>query len=154
TALVAGQVLFCRIMSALWLDLRLAFRAVKRAPGFSAAVIAALALGIGPNTAIFSIVYATLLAPLPFPEPEQLVMVWSKVRGTRDGTSPAEYADWKQQATSFQYLEPFWPRQFNLATPEAPERVRARQTSTDGYRMLREGVWLGRDFASDEDQPG
>jgi putative ABC transport system permease protein len=117
-------------------------------------VIAALALGIGPNTAIFSIVYATLLAPLPFPEPDQLVMVWSKMRGSRDGTSPAEYVEWKRQAKSFQYLEPFWPRYFNLATPDAPMRVRARQTSADGYRMLGEGVWLGRDFNPGEDQPG
>jgi putative ABC transport system permease protein len=141
-------------MSVLWSDLKLAVRVLTRAPGFSTAVIIALALGIGPNTAIFSIVYATLLAPLPFPEPDQLVMVWSKVRGNRDGTSPAEYLDWKRQATSFQYLEPFWPRYFNLTTPEAPERVRARQTSPDGYRMLGEGVWLGRDFRADEDQPG
>ena len=138
-------------MSVLWSDLRMAVRVIKRTPGFSLAVVAALALGIGPNTAIFSIVYATLLAPLPFPEPDQLVMVWSQVRGGRDGTSPAEYLEWKRQARSFRYLEPFWPRQFNLATPETPERVRARQTSHDGYRMLGEGVWLGRDFRVDED---
>jgi len=141
-------------MSVFSSDLKSAVRVMKRAPGFSTAVIIAVALGIGPNTAIFSIVYATLLAPLPFPDPDQLVMVWSKVRGNRDGTSPAEYLDWKRQATSFQYLEPFWPRYFNLATPEAPERVRARQTSPDGYRMLGEGIWLGRDFRADEDQPG
>jgi putative ABC transport system permease protein len=141
-------------MGVLWSDLKLAVRVLTRAPGFSTAVIVALALGIGPNTAIFSIVYATLLAPLPFPHSNQLVMVWSEVRENRDGTSPAEYLDWKRQATSFQYLEPFWPRYFNLATPEAPERVRARQTSPDGYRMLGEGVWLGRDFRADEDQPG
>jgi putative ABC transport system permease protein len=141
-------------MRVLWSDLRFAVRVLKRTPGFSLAVIGALALGIGPNTAIFSIVYATLLAPLPFPDPDQLVMVWSQMRGGRDGTSPAEYMEWKRQATSFQYIEPFWPRQFNLATPEAPMRVRARQTSPDGYRMLGEGVWLGRDFKADEDQPG
>lgn len=141
-------------MGILWSDLKLAVRVLKRAPGFSTAVILALALGIGPNTAIFSIVYATLLAPLPFPDPDQLVMVWSKVRGNRDGTSPAEYLDWKQQATSFQYLEPFWPRYFNLATPGEPERVRARQISPDGHRMLGETVWLGRDFKVGEDQPG
>jgi ABC-type antimicrobial peptide transport system permease subunit len=116
-------------------DLKFAFRQLLKNSGFTAVAVLTLALGIGPNTAIFSIVYATLLAPLPFPDPDQLVMVWSKVRGNRDRTSPAEYLDWKQQATSFQYLEPFWPRYFNLATPEAPERVRARQTSPDGYRM-------------------
>ena len=62
-------------MSVLWSDLRLAVRGLMKAPGFSLAAIVALALGIGPNTAIFSVVYATLLAPLPFPEPDQLVRV-------------------------------------------------------------------------------
>ena len=118
-----------------------------KAPGFSLAIIGALALGIGPNTAIFSIVYATLLGPMPYPNPEQLVLLWSKVRNSRDGTSPADYLEWKQQATSFQYLEPILPRGFNLSTPEAPERVRARQTSVEGYRMWGEPVFLGRDFA-------
>src|SRR5947208_2767626 len=135
-------------------DLRFAVRGALRTPGFSLAVIAALALGIGPNTAIFSIVYATLLGPMPYPDPDQLVVVWSQVRGNRDGTSPADYLEWKEQATSFQYLEPILPRGFNLSTPEAPERVRARQTSTNGHRMWGETVWLGRDFAPDEDQPG
>src|SRR5262249_25906140 len=113
-----------------------------------------LALGIGPNTAIFSIVYATLLAPTPYPNPDQLVIVWSQARGSRDNTAPADYLEWKEQATSFQYLEPIWARGFNLATSGAPERVRARQTSTNGHRMWGEEVWLGRDFAPDEDQPG
>jgi putative ABC transport system permease protein len=141
-------------MGTIWSDLRLAFRSVRKAPGFSLAIVAALALGIGPNTAIFSIVYATLLAPLPHPQPEQLVRVWSQARGQRAGTSPAEFREWKRQATSFQYLEAFWPRQLNLATPDAPERVRARQVSPDGYRMFGDKVWLGRDFRADEDQPG
>src|SRR5919198_1191066 len=79
-------------------DLRFTIRGLLRSPGFSLAVIAALALGIGPNTAIFSIVYATLLGPLPYPDPDQLVLVWSQVRGNRDLTSPADYLDWKEQA--------------------------------------------------------
>src|SRR5262245_61358273 len=102
-------------MIALWSDVKLALRLLVKVPGFSLAVISALALGIGPNTAIFSIVYATLLAPPPYPQPDQLVMVWSQVRGNRDGTSPADWLEWKKQATSFQYLEPFSPRGFNLA---------------------------------------
>lgn len=141
-------------MGAIWSDLRLAVRALAKAPGFSLAVIAALALGIGPNTAIFSIVYATLLAPLPFPEPHQLVMVWPMAGETRQRISFAEYQDWKEQATSFQYLDTFWARLFNLATPEAPERIRARQVSPDGHRLFGDDVLLGRDFRSDEDQPG
>jgi putative ABC transport system permease protein len=135
-------------------DLRFGARTLVKKPGFTLIAVLSLALGIGPNTAIFSIVYATLLAPLPHPNPDQLVIVWSQARGRRDGTSLADYLEWKEQATSFQYLEPFWPRGFNLATPEAPERVRARQTSTDGHRMYGEDVWLGRDFGPDEDQPG
>ena len=139
----------------LWSDLKFAVRGLIGAPGLSAAAIVALALGIGPNTAIFSIVYATLLAPLPYPEPDQLVMVWSMVGDSRSRTSPAEYLEWKERATSFQYLEPFWPgRAFNLATPDAPERVLARQVTPGGYRMFGEGVLLGRDFPADEDQPG
>jgi predicted permease len=141
-------------MSGFWSDLRVAARGLRKAPGFSLAVIAALALGIGPNTAIFSIVHATLLAPMSYPEPEQLVRVWSQVRGNRAGTSPPEYREWREQATSFQFLEAWYPRDFNLATPEAPERVITRQVTPDGYRIYGEGVWRGRDFRSDEDQPG
>jgi len=135
-------------------DLRFGARTLVKKPGFTLIAILSLALGIGPNTAIFSIVYATLLAPPPYPDPDQLVLVWSQARGRRDATSIADYLEWKEQATSFQYLEPISPRGFNLATAEAPERVRARLTSTDGHRMWGEDVFIGRDFAPDEDQPG
>ncbi len=141
-------------MSTLWSDIRVAVRGLIKSPHFSLTAILALALGIGPNTAIFSLVYSTLLAPLPYPNPEQLVMVWSMERNTRSRTAPAEYLEWKQQATSFQYLEPFWARQLNLSTAEAPQRIRARQVSPDGHRMFGESVFLGRDFAPDEDEPG
>ena len=136
-------------------DLRFAVRALRKAPGFSAAAIAALLLGIGPNTAIFSVVYATLLAPLPYPEPEQLVMVWSKTpSGDRSSVSPGDYLVWKETATSFRYLEPFSPRPFNLSTIDEPLRARARRVTPDGHRMLGEGVALGRDFQPGDDQPG
>lgn len=135
-------------------DLRYGLRMLLKKPGFTLIAVFTLALGIGPNTAIFSIVYATLLAPAPYPNPGELVIVWSQARGNRDGTPVADYLEWKEQATSFQYLEPFWPRGFNLATAEAPERVRARQTSINGHRMYGEDVLIGRDFAPQEDQPG
>ena len=142
-------------MSVLWSDLRFAVRGLMKARGFSIAAITALALGIGPNTAIFSVVYATLLAPLPFPEPHQLVMVWSKTpKGDRSGVSPGDYLAWKETAKSFQYLEPFSPRLFNLSTIDEPLRVRARRVTPDGHRMLGEAVALGRDFQPGEDQPG
>ena len=142
-------------MSVLWSDLRLAVRGLMKARGFTVAAIAALALGIGPNTAIFSVVYATLLAPLPFPEPEQLVMVWSTTpTGGRANVSPGDALVWQESATSFQYLEPFTSRAFNLATPDEPLRVRARRVTPDGHRMLGEGIALGRDFLPGDDQPG
>jgi putative ABC transport system permease protein len=142
-------------MSVLSSDLRSAIRALRKAPAFSAAAIAALALGIGPNTAIFSVVYATLLAPLPFPNPDQLVMVWSKTpSGGRSSVSPGDYLAWKESSTSFRYLEPFSPRQFNLSTIDEPLRVRARRVTPDGHRMLAEGVALGRDFQPGDDEPG
>jgi putative ABC transport system permease protein len=142
-------------MSALWSDLRSAVRTLRKSPGFSAAAIAALILGIGPNTAIFSVVYATLLAPLPYPDPEQLVMVWSKTpAGGRSPVSPGDYLAWKESARSFRYLEPFSPRPFNLSTIDEPLRVRARRVTPDGHRMLGEGVALGRDFQPGDDEPG
>ncbi|MPZ21556.1 MAG: FtsX-like permease family protein, partial [Luteitalea sp.] len=142
-------------MRALWSDVKFAIRVLMKAPGFSLAAIVTLALGIGPNTAIFSVVYATLLAPLRFPQPDQLVRVSPMVGESRDRASPAEYRAWKEQATSFQYLEAFRPgRALNLATPDAPERVLAREITPGGHRFLGEDVWLGRDFRADEDQPG
>jgi putative ABC transport system permease protein len=142
-------------MTVLWSDLRLALREVMKAPGFSLAAIAALALGIGPNTAIFSVVHATLLAPLPYAEPDQLVMLWSKSpSGGRNNVSSGDALAWKEAATSFQYLEPFTSRAFNLASNEEPLRVRARMVMADGHRMLGEGIALGRDFLPEDIQPG
>jgi putative ABC transport system permease protein len=136
-------------------DLKFAARGLIGAPGLSAAAVVALALGIGPNTAIFSIVYATLLAPLPFSEPDQLVRVSPMVGDSQSRTSPAEYLEWKERATSFQSLEAFWPgRALNLAAADAPERVLARQVTPGGHRIFGEGVWLGRDFHAEEGQPG
>lgn len=142
-------------MNMLWFDLRYAVRNLTKAPGFSAAAIAALALGIGPTTAIFSVVHATLLAPLPYRDPDQLVMVWSKnPSGGRNAVSSGDYLAWKEAATSFEYLEPFSPRAFNLAAPDEPMRGRVRRVTPDGHRMLGEAVTLGRDFLPEDSQPG
>ena len=139
----------------LWLDLKTAVRGLRATPWLSAAAVVALALGIGPNTAIFSIVYATLLAPLPFSNPDQLARVTPMAGNAQDRASAAEYLEWKKRATSFQALEAFRPgRTLNLAIGDAPEIVIARQVTPGGHRMLSERVFLGRDFRADEDQPG
>jgi putative ABC transport system permease protein len=139
----------------LWSDLTFAVRGLIAAPGLSAAAVLALALGIGPNTAIFSIVYATLLAPLPYANPDQLVRVSPMVGEVQDRVSLAEYLEWRKRAKSFQDLEAFSPgRTLNLAARDAPEIVSARQVTPGAHRMLSERMWLGRDFRPDEDQPG
>ena len=138
-----------------WSELDTAVRGLKRTPWLSAAAVVALALGIGPNTAIFSIVYATVLAPLPYSNPDQLARVTPMVGNAQDRASAAEYLDWKKRATSFQALEAFRPgRTLNLAIGDAPEIVIARQVTPGGHSMLSERMFLGRDFRADEDQPG
>ena len=136
-------------------ELTFAVRGLIGAPGLSAAAVLALALGIGPNTAIFSLVYATVLAPLPYSNPDQLVRVSPMVGEAQDRVSPAEYLEWKKRARSFQDLEAFSPgRTLNLAARDAPEIVIARQVTPGGHRFLSERMFLGRDFRADEDQPG
>jgi hypothetical protein len=76
-----------------------------RTPAFTAMAVLTLALGVGATTAIFSVVYATLFESLPYPKPEQLVMVWSQVNQGRNSVSAGDYLEWKQRSTSFQYLE-------------------------------------------------
>ncbi|MBV9406078.1 MAG: hypothetical protein JO211_12100, partial [Acidobacteriaceae bacterium] len=81
-------------------DASFGVRVLLKNKGFALIAIIALALGIGPNTAIFSIIYATLLAPMPYPHPEQLVMVWSKIQGHRNGIAAGDYLDWVKQSRS------------------------------------------------------
>ena len=91
-------------MTQLVRDARFGLRLLWRNPGFTTVALLALALGIGANTAIFSVVHATLLAPLPFHDPEQLVIVWSKIQGNRNVTATANFLDWKRESTAFQAL--------------------------------------------------
>jgi len=87
-----------------WRDVRFSLRLLRRNPGFTSVAVLALALGIGANTAIYSIVYATLLAPMPYPHPKQLVMVWSKIQGNRNVVAAGDYLDWKRESNVFQGL--------------------------------------------------
>jgi putative ABC transport system permease protein len=89
-------------METLWQDLRYAARSFARKPGFTAMAALTLSLGIGATTAIFSVVYATLFEPLPYPKSEQLVMVWSKFDQKRNSVSAGDYPEWKRRGKSFQ----------------------------------------------------
>ena len=104
-------------------DLRYALRQLRKSPVFTLTAVLTLALGIGANTAIFTVVYATLLAPMPYPQPDQLVMVWSKIQGDRNSIAAQDFVDWKRQNTAFQDLNAFTGGSFNLATKDQPEYV-------------------------------
>src|SRR4029077_11501728 len=101
-------------------------RMLRRNPGFAAVAMATLAIGIGARTAIFSVIYAVLLAPMPYPNPEQLVMVWSKVQGGNNSVSAGDFLDWRQQNATFQDLIAWTGAVYNFATPDQPERIVGR----------------------------
>jgi putative ABC transport system permease protein len=135
-------------------DVRFGVRLLRRNPGFAAVAILALALGIGATTAIFSVVYATLLAPLPYPQPDQLVMVWSRVQGNRNVSAAGTYLEWKRQSTAFQSLNAWTGGSLNLATSDRPEQVSAAMTTPGFLSMTGTPMALGRDFRDEEGQVG
>src|SRR5258708_3171291 len=141
-------------MSKLWQNVRFSLRMLGKNPGFTAVAVLTLALGIGANTAIFSVVYAALLSPLPYPNPDQLVLVWSKINGHRNPVSAGDYLDWKRQNTVFQDVVAWTGGTFSLSVSGHPEAVQARITSPGSFNMQGIRVSMGRDFLPEEDQPG
>ena len=141
-------------MTALGRDLLFGVRLLLRRPAFTAVAVLALALGIGANSAIFSVVYGTLLAPMPYPNPDQLVMVWSRIQGERNVSAAGDYLEWKRQATVFQDLVAWTGGAVNLATAERPEQVEAVRMTPGFYSMVGLPMFLGRDFLREEGVPG
>ena len=135
-------------------DLRYAMRQLRNTPGFTALAIVTLALGIGATTAIYSVLYATLLAPMPYPNPDQLVMVWLKLPEGRNSVSAGDYLDWKRQSSVFQDLKAWSGGSFNLSTTEQPEEVNAQITTPGFYKMMGVRFLLGRDFRPEEGELG
>src|SRR5258705_10676119 len=133
-------------MSKLWQNVRFSLRMLGKNPGFTAVAVLTLALGIGANTAIFSVVYAALLSPLPYPNPDQLVMVWSKVNGHRNSVSAGDYLDWKRQSTVFQDVGAWSGGNFNLSVSARPGAVRPRITAPGPLHMPGIRVFFGREF--------
>jgi len=138
-------------------DCRYAARRLRRSPGFALAAILTLALGIGANVAVFTVVQAVLLSPLPYPHPEQLVRVYDDLRGSnsRDvGVSAPELWDLRDRSDVFQDLSAVWPTDANLTGGEKPERIEALGTSTNYFTMLAARPELGRVYTSNDEQPG
>jgi putative ABC transport system permease protein len=145
-------------MDTLWQDLRYGLRMLRTRPGFTLVAALTLALGIGANTAIFSVVNAVVLRPLPYPDPERLVMLWGT--NARDGNQqqPASYAefnDWKNQARSFSALagaSPAWT--FTLTGGGEPEQIQGLYVSANLFPMLGVTPARGRAFLPEEDRTG
>ncbi len=143
-------------MTRLIRDTRFAFRLFSRAPAFTCLAVAVLALGISSTTAIFSVVYGTFFAPLPYRDPDALVMVWSQFRGERVPVSAKDYVLWKREATAFEDLNAWGGRSVNMATADRPENVQAGVATPGFLGMLGYGhpLALGRSFIDEEGTPG
>ena len=141
-------------MSSLLRNLRYTVRMLWKNPGLTITVLLTLALGIGANTAIFTVDYATLLAPLPYPQPEQLVVVWSKIQTFHNGISAGDFTDWQRQNSTFQSLDAFTGGAFNIASKDQPENIDGEQVTPGYYNMLGRPFFLGRDFLPEEGVAG
>lgn len=144
-------------MERLWKDIRFGLRTLLRNPATSAVALLALALGIGANTAIFSVVNGLLLDPLPYEDPEDLVMVWESNPGIgfpRFSVAPPNLADWQKQNQVFEGLSALSQTRLNMTGGDEPEVIRAEQVSPTFFKILRSEPSLGRGFRPEEGNPG
>jgi len=145
-------------MDQLLRDIRYGIRGLWKRPGFTAIALIALALGIGANTAIFSLVNAVLVKPLPFDQPDRLVWVWGNIRqgGNRASVSPLDYLDYRQQNTTFeQFAASFsFPIPVNLTGDGEPERLTSAVVTGNYFQALGVQPAFGRTFVLDNEKPG
>ncbi len=143
-------------MQSLLQNLRYTLRMLWKNPALTLTVLLTLALGIGATTAIFTVDYATLLAPLPYLEPDQLMVIWSKANAFRNPVSAGDYLDWKQQNRTFQHMTAYRDDTFNIATADQPENLDGTLATPGFYNELigPSGFFLGRDFLPSEGTPG
>lgn len=136
-------------------DVRYGLRMLRKSPGFTFTVILTLALGIGATTAIFSVVQGVMLSPLPYRDPERLVLIYqSNPHAPHVSMSLPDLRDWQQSAHSFEWLSGLRWYQFNLTNPGRPEHVNGYEISSGFFQMLGVHPLLGREFSPEEDQPG
>lgn len=144
-------------MGTFWQDLQYGGRMLRNSPAFTIVAVLTLALGIGANTAIFSVVNTILFQPLPFPNSQQLVIVWETdanrklIRGT---APPADFLDWRTQNQVFQHISAFQTWFYNLTGAGEPEQLWGSKVSADFFDLFEVKPVLGRTFRPDEEQPG
>src|SRR5256714_1248490 len=138
-------------------DMRYGFRMLLKNPAFTLIAVLALALGIGANSAIFSVVNGLLLRPLPYKNPQELVVIWENATHLgfpKNTPSPANFLDWQKQATLFEGMAAFAERTLNLTGVGEPERLEGRRVSANLFDLLGVKPILGRNFVQEDDKPG
>ena len=132
-------------------DVRLTLRTLRRSPGFALTAVLVVALGVGANTAAFSLADLVLLRPLPFPESDQLVKLWqSTTGGGRNEISPAIFRDWKSSTRSFSSMSAYTWRAANLTGRGDPVRIETARVTPEMMRTLGVGAWAGRTIVPDD----
>src|SRR5262245_7071471 len=146
------------MMQNLWQDLRYGARMLLKTPGFTLIAVFTLALGIGANVAIFSVVNAVLIQPLPFAEPDRLVWVWGNIRngGNRASVSPLDYLDYRAQTTTFEQFATTYSglAAFNLTGSGDPERLVGAVASGNFFQAMGVGAAMGRAFLPEAEKTG
>lgn len=144
-------------LDTVWQDVRHGARMLRKNPGFTAVATIILAIGIGANTAIFSVFNSVLLKPLPFKEPNRLVVIWEtslKDRTTISPISSADFIAWKDQTRAFEQIADWRFLYFNLSGRDQPERVQGLTVSASFLTLLGAPVQRGRTFLAEEEQAG
>src|SRR6202166_4703419 len=144
------------IVETSWQDSRFAARMLRKSPGFTSVAILTLALGIGANTAIFSVVQGVLLAPLPYHEPDRLLTVWLNNFHLNSPTylSYRDFMDWEHAAPPFEKMSAYARRSFDLSSPGNPEHLEGSEISSSFLSTLGVALTLGREFSPEEDRNG
>jgi putative ABC transport system permease protein len=141
-------------MRGLLQNLRYTLRTWRASPGPISAILLTIALGMGATTAIFTVDYATLLAPAPYPHPDRLVNIWSTLQGHRNFVSAGDLEYWRRSSTLFEELETATPDNFNIATGDVPEYLEGMEATTGYNAMFGNPLAFGRNFLPEESEPG
>jgi len=142
-------------MMTLWNDIKYGLRMLAKNPGFTVCAVSILALGIGANTAIFSVVNSVLIEPLPYPDSEQLVQIFETFPNTnRNAVSGGAFKDWRENGTKLAHLAVYEPTQRNLTGDGTPQRVSGLMVSSEFLSVLGVDPMIGRGFAPGEDAVG
>jgi putative ABC transport system permease protein len=148
------ETLGTRLLQELWQDIRYGLRQLRRNPGFTAVAVLTLALGIGANTAIFSIVQTILVSPLPYPNSDRLVTIWNEYNGKPTLSSPPDYLDRRSQSRTLESVSALRFANLNLSGNGPAERLRAARVTASFFAVMGIRPELGRTFTEQEDTPG